>query len=373
MPKETISAITSAENTPRLISELPLVSIVIPVYNVEHYLCECLDSVIHQTYKNLEIILIDDGSTDSSGSICDKYAKEDERFLVIHKENAGQGIARNIGIDLAHGKYIIFLDSDDYWSLDTVEKLCQLAERDTLQLLLFSAEPFWDGMEKPQHYSYDYSHSVQNDIIRNGPESLQTALQNHEYYTAPVLRFYLLTYLKENRFSFDEGFIHEDECFGVVTYLSCERVECIGERLYKRRFRPGSSVTASTLQASAEGYARALNSLIEFDGSTQLTESEHQLCIRYMMKLLSLFFWDYCRVVQEERISRPYSFRASRELNKKVKSTLKKARFLNEYLPISIRVSTYNLFAAYCISRLGSSMKKAFSRVQNQNRHNQGD
>ena len=360
MLKESTSAIISSENRHGLVSELPLVSVVIPVYNVEHYLCECLDSVVHQTYRNLEIILINDGSADSSGSICENYAKTDARILVIHKENAGQGIARNIGIDRARGKYIIFLDSDDYWALDTVEKLCQIAERDSLQLLLFSAKPFWDGIEKPDHYSYDYSHSVQNGVIRNGPESLQTALPNHEYYTAPVLRFYLLAFLKENRFHFDEGYIHEDEFFGFVTYLAGERVECIGDRFYYRRFRPGSSVTASSLQASAEGYARALNSLILYDETNLLTELEHQLCFRYMTKLISLFFYDYCRSVQEEITSRTYSFSASHKRNKNVRNVLKKARFLNKHLPLTIRVSTYNLFAAYCISRVGGTIKKLF-------------
>ena len=90
-----------------------LISVIVPVYNVEKYLANCLDSIINQTYKNLEILLIDDGSTDNSGKICDDYAKKDNRIKVIHKENGGLSSARNIGINNANGNYLSFIDSDD--------------------------------------------------------------------------------------------------------------------------------------------------------------------------------------------------------------------------------------------------------------------
>ena len=90
-----------------------LISIIIPVYNVEHYLAECLDSVLAQTYKNLEIILVDDGSIDGSGQICDNYAGKDSRIKVIHQTNAGVSAARNKGLKVAKGEYIGFVDADD--------------------------------------------------------------------------------------------------------------------------------------------------------------------------------------------------------------------------------------------------------------------
>ena len=91
----------------------PLISIIVPVYNVEDYLRECLDSIVNQTYKNLDIILVDDGSTDSSGKICDKYVDKDNRIKVIHNENHGVSHSRNCGLDIAKGEYILFIDSDD--------------------------------------------------------------------------------------------------------------------------------------------------------------------------------------------------------------------------------------------------------------------
>ena len=100
-----------------------LISIIIPVYKVEKYLNKCIDSVIGQTYKNLEIILVDDGSPDNCPRICNEYASIDKRAIVIHKENGGLSSARNAGLDIAKGEYIFFLDSDDYIAENTIERL----------------------------------------------------------------------------------------------------------------------------------------------------------------------------------------------------------------------------------------------------------
>ena len=109
-----------------------LISIIVPVYNVEKYLSKCLDSIINQTYKNLEIILIDDGSTDKSGEICDKYKNEDKRIIVIHQLNGGVSAARNTGIGVAKGRYILFIDSDDWIEKDYVSSLFTYAGDDTI-------------------------------------------------------------------------------------------------------------------------------------------------------------------------------------------------------------------------------------------------
>ena len=114
-----------------------MVSVVLPIYNVEKYLERCLKSIVNQTYKNLEIILVDDGSTDSCSDICEEWAKKDERIKVIHKTNAGLGMARNTGIENAKGEYICFFDSDDYVALDTVEKAYSLAKKTDADIVTF--------------------------------------------------------------------------------------------------------------------------------------------------------------------------------------------------------------------------------------------
>ena len=94
--------------------ETPLISVIVPVYRVENYLDRCLQSITEQTYRNLEIILVDDGSPDRSGAICDTWAEKDSRVKVIHKQNAGAGAARNTGLDMATGEIVSMIDSDDY-------------------------------------------------------------------------------------------------------------------------------------------------------------------------------------------------------------------------------------------------------------------
>lgn len=114
-----------------------VVSMVLPIYNVEKYLNRCIKSVINQSYKNLEVILVDDGSPDNCPTLCDEWAKKDNRIKVVHKKNAGLGYARNTGIENATGEYICFFDSDDYIALDTIEKAYNLAIQEKSDMVVF--------------------------------------------------------------------------------------------------------------------------------------------------------------------------------------------------------------------------------------------
>ena len=119
------------------------VSVIVPIYKVEKYLDRCVKSIFAQTYENLEIILVDDGSPDNCPAMCDTYAASDGRVKVIHKENGGLSDARNFGMDAASGKYILFVDSDDWIEKDTVEKLVNIIEREQVDFVRFNA--VWDG------------------------------------------------------------------------------------------------------------------------------------------------------------------------------------------------------------------------------------
>ena len=110
-------------------TDKPLISVVVPVYKTEAYLRQCVDSLLMQTYPNLEIILVDDGSPDGSGAVCDQYARRDARICVIHQKNGGVSAARNAGVQVATGQYIAFVDSDDWVDPDYVKTLFQAAER----------------------------------------------------------------------------------------------------------------------------------------------------------------------------------------------------------------------------------------------------
>ena len=128
--------------------EEDLISVIIPVYQVEKYIERCLKSVINQTYNNIEIVLIDDGSKDQSGKICDEYAKRDKRIIVIHKKNEGVSITRNVGLDNAHGNYITFVDSDDYVDEKYIENLYRQAKINNADISITGTQDFKDDFER---------------------------------------------------------------------------------------------------------------------------------------------------------------------------------------------------------------------------------
>lgn len=134
----------------------PLISIVVPVYNVERYMERCFDAIKAQTYKNIEVIAVDDGSEDRSGSICDRYASEDERFIVVHQKNGGLSAARNTGIKRATGEYITFIDSDDSITEDYIEYLYNLIEKYEADISICAIEEITES-EKTRNYGANYS------------------------------------------------------------------------------------------------------------------------------------------------------------------------------------------------------------------------
>lgn len=134
----------------------PKFTVIIPVYNVAAYLAKCIDSVLKQEFKQYEVILIDDGSTDESGTICDKFAEQDKRIVVIHQKNKGLSAARNIGIENAKGEYILFLDSDDYWhdssALNIIYSRLNVSNAD---ILSFNYMKFCDDVFEKPYFKQD--------------------------------------------------------------------------------------------------------------------------------------------------------------------------------------------------------------------------
>ena len=125
--------------------EKDLISVIIPVYKVEKFLDRCIESVVNQTYKNLEIILVDDGSPDKCGEMCDEWAKKDDRIEVIHKPNGGLSDARNIGIDKCKGDFIMFVDSDDYLDLEICSKLHKILKEFNADFSMCNAKKFYEN------------------------------------------------------------------------------------------------------------------------------------------------------------------------------------------------------------------------------------
>ena len=321
-------------------NNLPWVSVIIPVYNVKPYLNECLNSVINQTYSYLQIVLVDDGSTDDSGRICDEYALKDERITVIHKENQGLGAARNTGMQIATGKYIIFLDSDDYWDVDTIEKLVNTAEKDELQVVVFSAEPFLDGMTG-EYTGRSYTHSVQNNVIKNGRDSLSVAFDNREYYEQACLRFYLLDYIRNHDLKFEEGILHEDISFSFLAYVYAERLMCLGERFYHRRYRPGSIMTSGKLVQSSHGYKIAIETLLAQSEDKSLNCKDKTLFFRHIRSSICSIYKNYRKTKKMAKKDE------SRKIINETIGTIRKVCRVKHGLPFFYRIVFYNFHIGY--------------------------
>ena len=220
-----------------------MISVVVPVYNVEKYFAECVDSVLGQTYADYEIILVDDGATDSSGRMCDEYARKDARIRVIHQPNGGLSAARNTGLDAARGEYVYFLDSDDYIEPHALADLMETAEREQADVVFFDGFVFFDECEADDSVSKYIRKAAY--ATENGREMLRKLLLNEEYRTAVPFMLFRTDYLRKNNLSFLKGIIHEDELFTFLVYNADGRVAHCHEQLYARRIRPASIMTSS--------------------------------------------------------------------------------------------------------------------------------
>lgn len=129
------------------------ISVIVPVYNVEQYLSKCIESILKQTYKNIEIILVDDGSTDQSGKMCEKFKEKDDRIKVIHKENGGLSDARNVGIEVAGGQYYSFIDGDDYLENDALESMLEAALSTNSEIAICNIMRFYDDGTTSEFYN----------------------------------------------------------------------------------------------------------------------------------------------------------------------------------------------------------------------------
>jgi len=209
---------------------MDLISIIVPVYNVEKYIHQCVDSIINQTYKNIEIILVDDGSPDNCGKICDEYAEKDSRIKVIHKENGGLSDARNHGIDAANGEWLMFVDSDDYILPDMAGKLLCVAKENNVRMAVCGVILFDDEKEYvPSHLTVDKGVYSAEDIFANNiPTSFVVAW--NKIYDKHLF----------DEYRFEKGRIHEDEIAAHHLIGQCDRVAVTEEKFYRYRQVAGS-------------------------------------------------------------------------------------------------------------------------------------
>ncbi|TQR33742.1 glycosyl transferase [Campylobacter sp. MIT 99-7217] len=264
------------------------VGVIIPIYNVEKYLEECLDSVLNQTYTNLEIILINDGSSDNSLEIAKKYALKDERIILIDKENAGQSVARNVGIELfcegfklcfdeslskesefrvykisnenpknikqiytirenfriCSVDYIIFLDSDDFWEKTCLEECINKALG--MDIVWFDYDCVYDGVEKSKKESKSWlkQYRFKEGVISSKEWLKQSIVTKKKKFAFSFMGLIDFNFLKSLKLKFIEHIYAEDHHFGILLFSSAKNIYILPKILYHYRIRPNSSTNA---------------------------------------------------------------------------------------------------------------------------------
>ena len=215
----------------------PVISIIIPVYNSERHLHRCIDSVLRQTYQDYELILVDDGSMDRSGEICESYAAKDDRIRVIHQKNGGVSSARNAGLSIAEGKYITFCDSDDELMPDCLEVLVHEPEESELVIAGFQ---YIDESGKTIFASHGYG---KNDQIFVNENSIEELISDEKPDFISAKRF-LLKKIRENQISFDSAESFGEDTLFIFAYLCCcHSVSIRKDIIYSYRYHGGSRLT----------------------------------------------------------------------------------------------------------------------------------
>ncbi len=216
-------------------------SIIVPVYNVEKYLERCLDSICNQSYTNIEIIVIDDGSTDNSREIYEKFAGNDERIVIIKQENQGLSGARNAGMCRAAGEYLIFVDSDDYIDSDTCERFNAIIENSFPEIIIGNA------VVHEGNTSYSMAHTnLHENMPYTGIEYSRLSISAREWYSMVWMGCYKREFIECNSLRFKVGICHEDLEILPILFLAAKAVAYMDKPFYHYCLRPDSITTSDS-------------------------------------------------------------------------------------------------------------------------------
>ncbi|MDU1538690.1 MAG: glycosyltransferase [Paeniclostridium sordellii] len=267
------------------------VSIILPVYNVEKYLRECLESAINQTLDSIELIAVNDGSTDDSLKILEEY-KKNYGIKIITQENKGLSEARNSGLREAKGEYVYFLDSDDYIDLDSMSYCYNKAKENKLDIINFDALSFKDDKNSKVNLDEDYDRSnmIDSDKVYKGEDYYNYLMRNNAYRQPVWLNMYRRKFLLENNLIFYPGLIHEDELFTKIAYLKCEKIMYISKQFFFRRVRANSIMTTNMSKNKVESLVIIVENIYDYykDNQNTLMDETKNNIIKYLESLCSI-------------------------------------------------------------------------------------
>lgn len=231
-----------------------MVSVIIPVYNVEKYLKRCVDSICNQTYKELEVLLVDDGSDDSSPEICEEYVKVDERISVIHKKNGGLSDARNIGVQHATGKFVYFCDSDDYIEPNLIEDCVKKMEEDKSDIVIFDFYRVQEGFLTVCSANLPTDNAFS---LENNPGLLLTS-------PSACNKLFRMDFLKKNRISFPVGKLYEDLGTIPKLYPVAQKISYLDTPYYYYEIRSGSIMTTGRYEKSFQDRMDMIHGILDY-------------------------------------------------------------------------------------------------------------
>ncbi|MBR3972379.1 MAG: glycosyltransferase [Oscillospiraceae bacterium] len=263
----------------------PAVSVIIPIYMVEEYLRECVDSVINQTLKNIEIICVDDGSPDHSVDIVNEYAEKYDNIVLVRKKNGGLSSARNAGLDAATGRYVYFLDSDDSIEPETMEELCARADAENLDIIYFNTYLNFDSQkirELNQNYVDYYTRKGSYPDVYSGQMLFSMMRKNREFFPSVCLQLFRRSIIEENHLRFYDGIIHEDNLFTFQCMILARRAAYSKKSYYHRRMRGDSIMTVGKSIRNVEGYLVCYAELLAFLHDKEIEEAAAPMISDYL-------------------------------------------------------------------------------------------
>ena len=274
-------------------------SIIIPVYNVEQYLQNCVQSVLTQTYQDLQVILVDDGSTDSSGILCDQLAQQDSRIQVVHKVNGGLSDARNAGLKVATGDYVAFLDSDDVYLLpDGIEQMMQVITTDKPDLLLFQCVDIY-----PHRQSARRAYDTEYIAAHTGEEVFHQLVRTQSFNMSACFQLIRRELLEEHQIYFEKGLLSEDVDWSLRLWRYVSKVRAINLPMYGYQHREGSITTTYTIR-NLRSYEHIFAKFMQsYEQRTVDTEYYWQTVMGYLAQMYTSCLYAYgqiCRKDQEE-------------------------------------------------------------------------
>lgn len=254
-------------------SKRPLISVIMPVYNTAQYLKESVVSIINQTMHDIEIIIVNDCSTDGSEEIISELARTDKRiqhFTLL--SNQGQSVARNEALQHANGKYLYFMDSDDILETHALETCYNECEQKNLELIFFDGDIFCDEGIPALSWDYHRTGRYDEDTIYIGKILFYDMLEHYTHRAAPWLMFVSRSHLEILKLRFYPGIIHEDELFTTLLYLQSSRIGCLKQNLVRHRVRNNSTMTTRYSIRNVQCYLTVIKELFAFAHNHDCTE-----------------------------------------------------------------------------------------------------